>query len=164
LATDNTVLTYNVGANSVITGISYNVNLTAFSPSWLAELALLFTGSDEFGEGVYFTPGFDDLNSGTGSYSDSADLVALGLSFAVGADGILRLEFAEDYDDFAGADGQWNFGTLTFEIDGYVPPGDPGTPGEVPEPASALLMAAGLGMLGYGRRRRATQAAKPAMQ
>lgn len=159
----NTVLTYNVGANSTITAISYSVNVTAFSPSWLSEIGLAFTPSDANG-GVFFTPGFANANSGTGTYSDSADLTDLGLAFSVGADGILRLEFFEDFDDgTVNPDGIWNFGTITFEIDGFVPPVDPGTPGEVPEPATALLMAAGLGMLGYGRRRSAAKAAKPAL-
>jgi len=161
----NTVLTYNVGANSIINSISYSVNVTAFTPSWLSEIALAFTGSDVDGDGVFFTPAFDTNAAGTGTYSDSADLVALGLSFAVGADGILRLEFFEDFDDASVTpDGIWNSGTITFDIEGYVPGGpdvppvDPGTPGEVPEPATALLMAAGLGMIGYGRRRRAAKA------
>lgn len=157
---NNTVLNFNVGAGSTINAISYSLNLTAFSPSWLSEIGLSFTDSDGI-EGVVFNPGFEDEAAGTATYSDSADLAALGLSFQVGADGILRLEFYEDFDDGGvNPDGIWNSGTITFEIDGYEPPVDPGTPGQVPEPATALLMAAGLGMLGYGRRRKA---AKPAI-
>lgn len=145
----NTVLTYNVGANVTITGISYTVNVTAFTPSWLADLAVAFEDSAQ-SAGVFFTPGFADENPGTGTYADAADLTALGLSFQVGADGILRLEFFESFDDFAGADGIWNFGTLTFTTDAVdVPP-----TGDVPEPTSTLLMGAGLALIGYTARRR----------
>jgi hypothetical protein len=57
--------------------------------------------------------------------------VAVYTKDAVGADGILRLEFY-DYDDVAGADGQWNFGTVAFDV--QQAPSVPGT--NVPEPAS----------------------------
>jgi len=145
----NTVLTYNVGANVTITGISYTVNVTAFTPSWLSELSLAFEDSAQ-NNGVFFNPAFLDDNAGTGTYADFADLTALGLSFQVGADGILRLEFFEGYDDFVGADGIWNVGTLTFTTDAVDGP----PTGDVPEPASGLLMGAGLALLGYTARRR----------
>ena len=142
----NTVLTYNVGANATITSIAYNVGLTAFEPSWLSEIAVLFSGSDL--GGVQLRPGVADSISGTGTYVGSADLVALGLSFNVGADGILRLEFMDTFDDFVNAaDGEWTSGTLTFGING-----DDGT--AVPEPATTALFGAGLMLMAYAARRR----------
>lgn len=151
----NTVLNFNVGANASITSISYDVNLTAFAPSWLSELGLAFTNS-AITDGVLLNPGFNDDRPGTASYSDSLDLVLGELSFNVGSDGILRLEFYEDFDDVAvDPDGRWNFGTITFNIEGGTTP----PVSDVPEPASILLLGAGLGMMGYtGRRRRAKAA------
>jgi hypothetical protein len=143
----NNVFTQNIGAGSIITGVSYNVNLTAFTPSYLSELVLAFTPTDTLG-GVFLTPGFADAAPGTASYSDSADLVDLGLSFAVGADGLLRLEFFEDFDDGSVApDGVWNSGSITFT---YTPSGA----GAVPEPATWAMMIGGFGMVGGAMRRR----------
>ncbi len=150
---DNTVLTYDIGANSLITGISYNINVTAYSPSWLNELGLAFTNSKGT-DGVVFNPGVGLITSGTRTFFDSVDLTEYGLAFNVGADGILRLEFYEDYDDlFVYPDGRWNFGTITFE---YTPE----AVNAVPEPATALLLGGGAMLMGFaGRRRRAKAAA-----
>lgn len=131
----NYVQYLDVGANSTITGISYSLELTAFEPSWLADMVFAFERSD-FANGVFFTPGFETAEPGNASYSGSANLVDLGLAFQVGADGLLRLEFFEAFDDVPGVDGIWNFANFTFEV-------EPG-PSPVPEPASALLIAAGL--------------------
>lgn len=146
----NTIINVDVGAGVTITGVSYNINVTAFSPSWLSEIGLVFTDSDGI-DGVQFNPGFDDDASGTATYADSADLVALGLDFVLGADGILRLEFFEGFDDGSiSPDGVWNFGTITFMTDAVdVPP-----TGDVPEPATGMLMGAGLALMGYTARRR----------
>lgn len=146
----NTVLLYNVGANATVTSVDYRVNLTAFRPSWLSEIGVAFTDSDGV-EGVAFNPGFDDDGPGTLTYSGSANLADFALDFNVGADGILRLEFYEDFDDFAGADGTWNFGTLSFGIENGIQ--------EVPEPMSALLLGAGAMAMGFGRRRAASKPA-----
>lgn len=150
----NRVLTFNVGANSIITSLDYSVGLTAFDPSYLLEIAVVIETSAGFqGPGTTLVPGVFDDFSGSAIYTNSIDLVAIGESFAVGADGILRLEFVERFnDDFLDPDGIWDFGTLTFGIETV----DVEEPGEVPEPATTLLMGAGLAVLGYaGRRRRA---------
>jgi len=146
---DNTVLTFDVGANSTITSVSYSFGLTAYDPSYLSEMVVGFTDSNLFG--VFFTPGLFEGFPGSAIYEGSVDLVEIGLSFNVGADGILRLEFFEDWDDFLGADGQWDFGTITFGIEPVA--------GEVPEPGSILLIGAGLAAMGYTGRRRAARKA-----
>ena len=128
-----------VGAR--ITGIAWDVDLFADSPSWLSEISVDL--SSDGGVGLSLSPGIGDNFSGTGSYFGAADLVALGLDFAIGASGQLKFEFFETFVDFPGDwDGLWERGTLTVTY--------------VPEPASFGLAA--LALLGAGaasRRRKA---------
>lgn len=139
-----------VGANSTITSIGFDVNLTAFAPSWLSELRVAIERSDLL-DGV-LVPVSSVLDAGTGNFSGFYDLVALGFDFQVGADGLLRFEFYESFDDFFGADGIWNFGNLYIGVDTTEAP-----PSDVPEPASVLLLAAGLATMRYAGRRRAAK-------
>lgn len=154
---DNSVLTYDIGANSYITGISYSLNMTAFSPSWLSEMAFAVTNS-KVTEGFLLNPAYIYTVPGTATFSDTLDLVLESLDFYVGADGILRLEFYEDFNDASiSPDGRYNFGTITFE---YTPEA---VAGEVPEPATALLLGSGAMLMGYAsRRRRAAKAVNAA--
>lgn len=139
----NQVETYFIGAGSTITDVSYDVSITAFSPSYLSEATLAFTSSDvDAGDGVFLAPGFADAHSGTGNYADSANLVDLGLDFSVGDDGLLRLEYFEDYDDASiNPDAVWNSGTVTFTY-------TPADTGAVPEPATWAMMISGFGLVG----------------
>lgn len=150
--TGNTIQTFNIGAGSHITGVTYSVNITANGASWLSEATLAFTDS-LLNAGVFLSPGFADDNPGTASYSESADLISLGLDFVVGADGILRLEYFDSFVDGELPDSIWNSGTVTFT---YEPVGATA----VPEPATWAMMIAGFGMVGFGLRRRA----KPAVR
>lgn len=152
---DNAVLSYNIGANSYITNVTYNLNFTAYSPSWLSEMAFAFTNS-KVTEGVLINPAFIYDVPGTATFSDSLDLISEDLDFYVGADGILRLEFYEDYNDpSVSPDGRWNFGTITFE---YTPE----IVNAVPEPATALLLGGGAMLMGLAGRRRRAGAKAPA--
>lgn len=152
---DNVVLNYNIGANAYITNVTYNLNLTAYSPSWLSEMAFAITNS-KVTEGVLINPAFILDTPGSGTFSDSLDLISEGLDFYVGADGILRLEFYEDYNDPSiSPDGRWNFGTITFE---YTPE----IVNAVPEPATALLLGGGAMLMGLAGRRRRARAQAPA--
>ncbi|WLI88936.1 PEP-CTERM sorting domain-containing protein [Massilia sp. R2A-15] len=145
-APGNSVLTFNVGANTAITSITYDVRLTARPPSFLSEISLALTDSSE-SAGGFFVAGGDDDFSGTASYAGVLDLVASGGAFSVGSDGILRLEFFDQFKDLPSGvpDGIWNSGTLVFGLQEQ----------SVPEPATGLLIGAGLIGLGcFSRRRR----------
>lgn len=142
----NSVQIFNIGAASRVTGLAYAVTITAFDPSYLSETSVGLTSSDG-GAGLTLTPGGNDRNPGTASYTGSADLVVLGLDFMVGADGILRLEYFEDLDDVSvSPDARWTAGTLTLTYDEAT--------GAVPEPATWAMMLVGFGLIGGGARYR----------
>lgn len=136
----NTVWYVDIGANAVLTSVAWNVTLSAVAPSTLADMQVSFGRSDGV-DLVNLTP--DALgDSGAGSYSGSLDLTGWGLG--AGADGKLRIEFNEAFDDFAPgmAEGEWVSGSLTFGVSA------------VPEPSTALLAALGAGVIAGARRRR----------
>ena len=142
----NTVLSFNVGAGSSVVGIGWDVNLTATSPSWLSEMTVGFRNTDNTG-GVNLTIGVGDDLPGTKSYSSGGvlDLIGLGLSFTANANGLVRFEFFESFNDIeVNPDGIWNSGSLTLRV---VP---------VPEPATYGMMALGLLAVGAFVRRRNT--------
>jgi len=146
----NVVALLNIGAGSTLDQVGWNVNLTALAPSWLSEINVQFSDSAASQDKAISLPPSGTNAAGTGSYVSSGlvDLTAANLSFAVGSDGKLRLEFYEAYDDILGArDGMWNSGTLTLAVT---------TATAVPEPGTYGLMALGMvGVLLAARRRRA---------
>ncbi len=143
----NEVYYINVGAFAQVTEVAWDVTIYADAPSWLSEMTLTFSGTD-LANAVSFRPGAGVNNSGTGSYAGSASLIDLDLSFAVGADGLLRLEFHEtSWNDWAGDwDGLWESGTVTFGVS------------PIPEPGTYGLMALGMLAIGAAARRRRNQA------
>jgi hypothetical protein len=146
----NTVTTVFVGANAFISSISFNVNLTAYSLSTLGDISVAFTDTTVT-DGVFLSPADGSTASGTATFAGLSDLMLQGSAFTVGSDGYLRFEFFENRDDIDGVDGLWNFGYFVIDVIQAVTP----PPAGVPEPASVVLMAAGLAMMGYaGRRRR----------
>lgn len=138
----NTVIELNLGAQSMVTSLAWNVDITAYAPSWLSEMEVHFTSSN--GGGVIFTPSFTSA-SGSEHLQGSASLEDLGLAFEVGSDGKLRIEFSEGFKDMnpGEADGQWDAGSFTI---GYV--------SAVPEPSTYAMMLLGLIAVGAVARRR----------
>lgn len=145
----NTQLSFNLGVGSFITGLRYEFDVEAYSGSWLSEISLRITGRS--GEGFDFLPAPDIENEGRYGASGSLDLLNQGLGFRLGNDGKLKLQFYDDVNDLAGADGIWHSGKLTFD---YVA-------APVPEPATWATLAAGLGALGLTAARRRRRADTP---
>ena len=143
-AVGNTVLNFNVGAGASVVGVGWNVNITAFAPSWLSEMAVGISNTDSTG-GINLSVGVNDAAPGTASYSSGSilDLVGLGLSFTANANGLVRVEFYESFNDSeVDPDGIWNSGSLTLRV---VP---------VPEPATYGMWALGVLVVGSIVRRR----------
>jgi hypothetical protein len=136
---DNVIMNIALAPDALVTGIGWDTEQYADSPSWLSEMRIEITDSAIIG-GVGITPGAGVNSSGWGTFSSGGilDLVDLGLDFYVGPDGVLRLEFWETYVDYVDDwDGYYETGTLTVQW--------------IPEPASLALVA--LGALALLRRR-----------
>ena len=137
----NAVYTFNIGAGSHVVGYEYELDLITYGASWASEARFTFT-DDPITAGVHSSPGFATGSplTTTTHYSSGGynDLVTAGLDFNVGANGILRVEFNESYDDAVGvADADWLGGFITFHYD-------------VPAPGALALP----GLAGLARRRR----------
>lgn len=131
-------------SNYVLTGIGWDVTLTAFNNSWLSEITIGIENSDA-SDALYLRPAVGQNSPGTGSFSSGGvinlESAGPGLSVNVNPDDVIYIEFFEGFDDVAGAaDGRWDSGTVTLQFEA------------VPEPAT--LAALGLGVAAMARRRR----------
>lgn len=126
-APGNSVLHVALPPSSIVNGLGWNVNLTAFSPSWRSEMCINF--SDSLGGQAYtFRPAAPGDGPGSAAYASPVIPIP---GITVGLDGILRLEFHELFDDFPGAaDGVWS-GSVRGESDLTIR--------YIPGPAAALL-------------------------
>lgn len=150
----NEVYNLDIGPGSEVIGIGWDATLFADTPSWLSEAVVRF-GSTSTPFQVDLTIGLGDDFPGTATYSSGGivDLVSLGFNFNVDADGLLRLEFYEAFDDFID---DWDAIWLEGEIAVEYLPGDIG----VPAPASWALMMTGFGVAGLALRARRSRSAK----
>jgi len=137
----NETLSAFIGVGAMVTGISWDVNLSTFNGSWASEAILGFEGQ------INLTPGIGDDFQVTGANYNSGGVVDLSdagvPNITVGPDGILDIEFFESFDDVAGeVDGTWLAGSSVTIV------------GQNIVPAPGALAVLGLGGLVAGRRRR----------
>ncbi len=120
---DNIVIDLNIGAGNALTGLSWDVGLATVGASWLSEPVILFsdsTGSTD-PEGIFLTVGIGDDAPGDSEYSSGGVISFSSIplpDITVGADGILRLQFFEDFDDGPGVDANWRDAVVPAVIAG----------------------------------------------
>ena len=112
---DNIIIDLNIGAGNQMTGASWDVGIMTFGASWLSEADVTFsdsTGATVDPNAIALTvglgndaPGDMEFSSG-GAVIDFSDNMLPNIT--AGADGILRLEFSDSFDDNAdSADAEW---------------------------------------------------------
>ena len=151
-APGNVVINLNLGAifpgysNFSMSGVGWNVTITAEGASWLSEATVEFNNSTADSlDAVGLAPSGTNT-PGTATYSNP--IVAFSSvplnNIALNNDNILRMEFFEQFDDVPGVrDGFWHQGSrLDIQVEATA----------VPEPATMAVL--GLGAAALLRRRR----------
>ncbi|GAB4184292.1 MAG: hypothetical protein Tsb002_07150 [Wenzhouxiangellaceae bacterium] len=111
---DNIIVEFNIGAGNALTGVSWDVSIETVGASWLSEATVQFSNSDGSADpnAINLSVGAGDDMAGTADYSSGGILPFSSVPLAditVNADGILRLQFFESFDDVADTiDGFWN--------------------------------------------------------
>lgn len=137
----NTVLTLSAQPGALVDMLSWTLNISTVGTSWLSEAGIVLTNSN--GDGFLFNPGAGDDFAGTQLYIGSGSLLATGLAFNVLADGLLFMQFFENFVDNPGAaDAVYLSGSITLSAVA------------VPEPASYGLMGLGLLAVAVAAKRR----------
>jgi len=130
------------GTAVTMNGIGWDVTIETIGGSWLSEATMYFDDNiSPDGVGLFLTPGVADSYAGTATYTSGGiiDLSDAGIDNIALPDGLLRLEFYEDYDDVAGQVDANYLASSVLHLD------------IVPEPAGLTLI--GLGTLALIRRR-----------
>ncbi|RYG38029.1 PEP-CTERM sorting domain-containing protein [bacterium] len=139
---NNTVLFVPVGANAIVNGVGWDLGISTIGESYISEAAIDLNNTDnnEF-DAIYFNPGFEYEDSGSESFS-SGGVLDFPFDIQLAADGLLRVELYEDFDDNVNLADATYSGFLTVQYETQA----------VPEPAS--MAALGFGALALLRRRR----------
>lgn len=125
-----------------LNGIGWDITVSTVGASWLSEATMYFDNqTQDSGAGLFLTVGNGNDFAGTGTFSSGGivKLADAGLPDLVLADGVLRIEFWESFDDVADDIDAFLDGTLTLQS-------------SVPAPSGVALL--GLGGLVAARRRR----------
>ncbi len=110
---DNIVVDLNIGAANELSGLAWDTHLETVGASWLSEATILFSDSTGSADpnGINLTvsatdaSGIEDQSSGGVLPFSSVPLN----NIVAGADGILRLQFFDSFDDNAdAADANWS--------------------------------------------------------
>ncbi|WP_367874624.1 hypothetical protein [Luteolibacter sp. Populi] len=137
----NVTLQQYIAPGAYITGIDFDVVLSAYGTSWLSEF-MVDCSESTYTTGAYISPGWGTDAPGLNvPYSGGFDLTTSDLDFYLGSDGILLLTFREASDDpGVNPDGLWVSGTLSITY-------------TVPEASSVFLAMSGCGIALFRRRR-----------
>ncbi|MDI9637290.1 PEP-CTERM sorting domain-containing protein [Geitlerinema splendidum] len=149
----NNVFFMNIGANSTVTGVEWNIDLRTVGASWLQEAIIDFDNSTSSSSDWFaLNPGFGLANSGNQVFNsggmillanaDDQVLFTNGGNLTVGNDGLLKVELFETFDDVADAIDA-NYGQGSYVTIQYEP---------IPEPATMAVL--GLGAAALLRRKR----------
>ncbi len=107
--TDNIVIDLNIGAGNTLTGVGWDIGIATVGGSWLSEATIQHSDSNGSADpnAINLNVGVGDDTSGDQDYTSGGTIVDFsdnGLpDIVAGADGILRLQIFESFDDNADA-------------------------------------------------------------